>query len=127
VESPAEEVVFLLLLFDYAASALNHPNIITIHDIASENGIDFIVMEYVQGKTLGALVPRKGLRLNETLNLAIQMADAVLVFQDEDLASPAVLKKTWQPNRGRDISCSRWRVTARWGARSKTGASMLKL
>jgi len=42
-----------------AASALNHPSIITIHDIASENGIDFIVMEYVQGKTLDALVPRK--------------------------------------------------------------------
>ena len=60
-----------------AASALNHPNIITIHDIASENGIDFIVMEYVQGKTLDALVPRKGLRLNETLKLAIQMADAL--------------------------------------------------
>ena len=39
-----------------AASALNHPNVITIHDIASENGIDFIVMEYVQGKTLDALV-----------------------------------------------------------------------
>jgi serine/threonine protein kinase len=60
-----------------AASALNHPNIITIHDISSENGIDFIVMEYVQGKTLDALVPRKGLRLNETLKLSIQMADAL--------------------------------------------------
>jgi len=34
-----------------AASALNHPNIITIHDIANDNGTDFIVMEYVQGKT----------------------------------------------------------------------------
>src|SRR5512132_1114572 len=60
-----------------AASALNHPNIITIHDIASENGTDFIVMEYVQGKTLDVLVPRKGLRLNETLKLALQMADAL--------------------------------------------------
>src|SRR5436190_7572761 len=53
-----------------AASALNHPNIITIHDIANEQGTDFIVMEYVQGKTLDALIPRKGMRLNETLKLA---------------------------------------------------------
>jgi serine/threonine protein kinase len=60
-----------------AASSLNHPNIVTIHDIANENGMDFIVMEYVQGKTLEALVPRKGLRLNETLKLSIQMGDAL--------------------------------------------------
>ena len=60
-----------------AASALNHPNIITIHDIGSEGGIDFIVMEYVAGKTLDQLIPRKGMRLNETLKLAIQMADAL--------------------------------------------------
>ena len=53
-----------------AASALNHPNIITIHDIGSEGGIDFIVMEYVAGKTLDQLIPRKGMRLNETLKLA---------------------------------------------------------
>ena len=60
-----------------AASALNHPNIITIHDISNEQGTDFIVMEYVQGKTLDALIPRKGMRLNETLKLAIQIADAL--------------------------------------------------
>jgi len=46
-----------------AASALNHPNIITIHDIAHENCIDLIVMEYVPGKTLGDLIGGKGLPL----------------------------------------------------------------
>ena len=45
-----------------AASALNHPNIVTIHDISQEDGIDFLVMEYVPGKTLEHLIPRKGLR-----------------------------------------------------------------
>jgi serine/threonine protein kinase len=60
-----------------AASALNHPNIITIHDIASEGGRDFIVMEYVAGKTLDQLIGRKGLKLNETLKCGIQMADAL--------------------------------------------------
>jgi serine/threonine protein kinase len=43
-----------------AASALNHPNIITIYDIGSESGIDFIVMEYVEGKTLDQGIPREG-------------------------------------------------------------------
>jgi eukaryotic-like serine/threonine-protein kinase len=60
-----------------AASALNHPNIITIHDIASENGVDFIAMEYMPGRTLDELISRKGLRLNEALKYAIQIADAL--------------------------------------------------
>jgi Tol biopolymer transport system component len=60
-----------------AASALNHPNIITIHDIGSEGGIDFIVMEYVAGRTLDERIPRKGMRLDEALKVAIQMADAL--------------------------------------------------
>jgi serine/threonine protein kinase len=35
-----------------AASALNHPNIVTVHDIANDGGVDFLVMEYVEGKSL---------------------------------------------------------------------------
>jgi serine/threonine protein kinase len=60
-----------------AASALNHPNIITIYDIGNTSGIDFIVMEYVAGKTLGQPIPRKGMPLNELLKLAVQIADAL--------------------------------------------------
>jgi len=60
-----------------AASGLNHPNIITIHDIAEERGTQFIVMEYVAGKTLDQSIRRHGLRLNEALKYAVQVADAL--------------------------------------------------
>ncbi len=60
-----------------AASALNHSNIITIHDIGREDGIDFVVMEYVAGKTLDRLIPRRGLKLKEVLKYSIQIADGL--------------------------------------------------
>ncbi|MBE0712173.1 MAG: serine/threonine protein kinase, partial [Candidatus Aminicenantes bacterium] len=60
-----------------AASALNHPNIITIHDIGQAESIDFIAMEYVDGRTLDDMIGRKGLRLGEALKYAIQIADAL--------------------------------------------------
>jgi serine/threonine protein kinase len=60
-----------------AASALNHPHIVAIYDIAVDAGVDFIVMEYVPGKALDQLIPRKGLRTPETLKYAIQIADAL--------------------------------------------------
>jgi len=60
-----------------AASALNHPNIVHIYDISETDGIQFIAMEYVAGKTLDQLIGRKGLRLNEALKYAIQIADAL--------------------------------------------------
>src|SRR5215469_13518461 len=60
-----------------AASALNHPNIVTIYDIDSALGIDFIAMELVSGKTLDRLIPRHGLQLNEALNYSVQIAAAL--------------------------------------------------
>src|SRR5256886_10208498 len=59
-----------------AASALNHPNIITIHDIATENGIDFISMEYVPGKAPNPLITRKGLPLGEAFKHPAPIPDA---------------------------------------------------
>jgi tRNA A-37 threonylcarbamoyl transferase component Bud32/Flp pilus assembly protein TadD len=60
-----------------SASALNHPNIVTVHDIDQSDGVDFIAMEYVEGKTLDELIGRKGLKLNEALKYAVQIADAL--------------------------------------------------
>jgi serine/threonine protein kinase len=62
-----------------AASALNHPNIITIHDIISEGDTEFMVMEYVNGKTLVDLIPKGGLRVPQVLKYSVQMADALQV------------------------------------------------
>src|SRR5512132_2642346 len=60
-----------------AASALKHPHIITIHEIETAEDHDFIVMEYVRGKSLDALIPRQGMRLSEALRIAIPVADAL--------------------------------------------------
>jgi serine/threonine protein kinase len=60
-----------------AASALNHPDIIHIYDIASEVDVDFIAMEYVEGKTLHERIGHRGLPLNDTLKYAVQIADAL--------------------------------------------------
>ena len=60
-----------------AASALDHPNIVTIHEIESEGGVDFIVMELVAGRNLRTLIPRQGLPVPEVLRIAIPLADAL--------------------------------------------------
>jgi eukaryotic-like serine/threonine-protein kinase len=60
-----------------AASRLNHPNIITIHDFCEAEGIYFMVMELVQGKTMNELIRGKPMPLDQALHYAIQIADAV--------------------------------------------------
>ena len=60
-----------------AASALNHPHIVTFFDLASAEGQDFLVMEYIAGQTLDRVIPQKGLQLREALSYAIQIADAL--------------------------------------------------
>jgi len=60
-----------------AASALDHPNIVTIHDIDQAEGIEFIAMEYVEGQTLAERIGRKGLPVPEALKYAVQIADAL--------------------------------------------------
>jgi Flp pilus assembly protein TadD len=60
-----------------AASALNHPNIITIFEVNSQDNVDFIVMEYVRGATLSSVLKKRKLELSEAIRYCIQIADAL--------------------------------------------------
>ncbi len=60
-----------------AASALNHPNIVTIYEIESVDGVEYIAMEYIAGDTLHALVPSTGMELSLALDCASQVASAL--------------------------------------------------
>ena len=68
-----------------AASALNHPNITTIHEIDEWQGQHFIVMEYVEGKTLREKVKSDLLPMDEVLDIATQTAEALKEAHDNDL------------------------------------------
>ena len=61
-----------------ATRALNHSNICTIYDIDEAEGVHYIAMKYVQGKTLDQLIARHGLRVHEALKYAVQMATALV-------------------------------------------------
>ena len=60
-----------------AVAALNHPNIVTIYSVEEADGVHFITMELVQGKTLGAAIPASGMDLQSLLGAAIPLAEAV--------------------------------------------------
>ena len=65
-----------------AASALNHPGIVTIHDIRAIDGVDFIVMEYIQGTTLAGVIPPTGMATEQVRGYAAQIADALAAAHD---------------------------------------------
>lgn len=72
-----------------AASSLNHPNIVTIHEIGSDSGMDFLAMEWIEGQSLKEVIPARGLPLCNALDYAVQIAaglakahDAGIVHRD---------------------------------------------
>ena len=120
------------------ASALNHPHIVTIYEIESAEGVDFIVMELVPGKTLEALIPRHGMRLGEALRIAIPLADALaaahgagIVHRDLKPKRPARTIRPSTPSRnsagrgglpGRPPTCHRSRPRAESWTRAATSS-----
>ncbi len=60
-----------------AVSSLNHPHICTLYDIGSENGIDFMVMEHIEGDTLADRLKKGALPLDEALRYGTEIADAL--------------------------------------------------
>lgn len=60
-----------------AISSLNHPNICTLFDVGQQDGIEYLVMEFIEGETLSAKIKRGPIPMKELLEIAIQIADAL--------------------------------------------------
>jgi serine/threonine protein kinase len=58
-------------------SGLQHPNICVLYDVGRQDGVDFLVMEYLDGETLATRLARKPLPPGETLRIGIEVADAL--------------------------------------------------
>src|ERR1700746_3379099 len=58
-------------------SGLQHPNICVLYDVGCQDGVDFLVMEYLDGETLATRLARKALPPGETLRIGIEVADAL--------------------------------------------------
>jgi eukaryotic-like serine/threonine-protein kinase len=86
----------LLIREARTASALNHPNICTIYDVGEQNGQNYIVMEFVKGRSLTEQIPENGLPADTVIRYGEQIADAMAHAHEHgvvhrDLKSPNVI------------------------------------
>lgn len=66
-----------------SASSLSHPNIVEMYDVGEDNGLYYIVMEYVEGKTLKQLLKRRGnLTVSEAIDIMLQLTDGMAHAHD---------------------------------------------
>src|SRR6266536_5841049 len=65
-----------------AASALNHPHILTVYEVGEDDGKPYMAMEYVEGETLRQKIRSRALQIKETLEIAIQIAEGLARAHD---------------------------------------------
>ena len=68
-----------------SASALNHPNIVTIHEVGADEGAPFIVMEYIDGRDLRTLIADGPLSVRQVLDIAVQIADGLAAAHERGI------------------------------------------
>lgn len=68
-----------------AVAALNHPNIVTVHAVEEADGLHFITMELVRGRTLAEMLPRNGFALGKFLEIAILLTDALAAAHQQGI------------------------------------------
>ncbi|HEX8410419.1 MAG TPA: tetratricopeptide repeat protein [Thermoanaerobaculia bacterium] len=68
-----------------SASALNHPNIVTIHEVGADEGSPFIVMEYIDGRDLRSLIAEGPLPVRQVLDIGVQIADGLAAAHERGI------------------------------------------
>ena len=68
-----------------AAAALNHPNIVTVYSVEKSDGVLFLTMEVVEGRSLALAIPKGGFAIDELLTIAIPLADAVAAAHEKGI------------------------------------------
>jgi len=98
-----------------AISSLTHPHICTLHDVGQQDGVDFLVMEYLGGETLAHRLLRGALSIEEVLRIAIQLADALNEAHRAGLThrdlKPANVMLTASGAKVLDFGLAKWRDT----------------
>jgi len=100
----SEERKTRFLIEAQAAAALNHPNICTVYDIEDDEGVPFIIMEYIEGQNLKKRIREKPLDINESIELATQIAEGLQEAHEKGIVH-------------RDIKCGNIMITSKGQAK----------